>query len=218
VATMSAYVILGAVSAALQSIIWESIADDPVLLAVVRSPEAIVFKNPTETARDSANRLSLWLYQVAEDEFTKNQPAQRLSPGATNGQAADGKTYQLHFPPLALNLYYLMTPFAPSSEADQMLLGKTMQVMYDNAIVLLQDKANQVFEELRIILCRLSIEELTRIWEALQEPYRLSVCYKVRVARVSSVRTAQGVRVITHLNRLGMPPFIAPEERGEPIF
>jgi hypothetical protein len=212
---MSSYVVLGAVSAALQNIIWEAVVRDPALLAIVRSPEAIVFKNPTETARDSAHRLSLWLYQVTEDEFTRNMPAQRPSPTTTQPAAPAVPTYRHIFPPLALNLYYLVTPFAPSSEADQMLLGKTMQVMYDNAIVLVYDEANEVFEELRIMLCRLSLEELTRIWEALQEPYRLSVCYKVRVARITSARDNRGAQVITNLHRLGRPPFVAPEEFGE---
>src|SRR3712207_8206086 len=53
------------------------------------------------------------------------------------------------------------------------LLGKTMQVLYDNASMLLRDPADQIAEELRVVLAPLTLEELTRVWEALQEPYRL---------------------------------------------
>ncbi|MCG8346177.1 MAG: DUF4255 domain-containing protein [Chloroflexales bacterium] len=199
---MSSYMVLAAVSDALRAILWEAIDQDPVLRPIVASQEAIVFRNPTETAKDSANRLSFWLYQVTEDEFVKNQPMLRASGRQNNGDEASHKRRD-RFPPLALNLFYLATPYAPSSEADHLLLGKTMQVMYDNAIVLLRDEANQIFEELRIILCRLSLDDISRVWEALQEPYRLSVCYQVRVARVDSARTLTHARVIERAAKYG---------------
>lgn len=192
---MSSYMVLAAVSDALREIIWEAFDGDPVLRPLVLSQEAIVFRNPTETARDSANRLSLWLYQVSEDEFGKNQPPARIGVARSGGQDAGARQVS-QFPPLALNLFYLITPFAPSGEAEHLLLGKTMQVMYDNAIVLLRDEPNQIFEELRIVLCRLSLDDLARVWEALQEPYRLSVCYQVRVALVDSGRSIASARVI----------------------
>ena len=187
--------VLAAVTDAVRTILWEEIEQDSVLRPIVASPEAIVFRNPTETAKDSANRLSLWLYQITEDEFLKNQPMIRTEVNRNNGEDT-GKQRRDLFPPLALNLFYLVTPFAPSPEADHLLLGKTMQIMYDNAIVLLRDPVNQIFEELRIILCRLSLDDISRVWEALQEPYRLSVCYQIRVAQVDSARTLDHGRVI----------------------
>src|SRR5687768_1169162 len=172
---MSSYMVIAAVSEALRRILWEEFNTDAVIRPVVGSESAIVFRNPTETARDSANRLSLWLYQIAENEFVKNQPMLRANE--------NGRHTTTQFPPLGLNLFYLVTPFAPSGEADHLLLGKTMQVFYDNATILLQDIDNAIAEEVRVILCRLTLEELTRIWDALKEPYRLSVCYQVRVTR-----------------------------------
>ena len=71
-----------------------------------------------------------------------------------------------------------------------------LQVFHDNAIILLRDTTNDIFEELRIIFKRLSLEELTRIWEALREPYRLSVCYQVQVNRVDSTRVSTRARVV----------------------
>ena len=47
--------------------------------------------------------------------------------------------------PLAMDLYYLVTPFLPSGPdsptivSDHLLLGLTMQALYDNAIVVLRD-------------------------------------------------------------------------------
>lgn len=176
--------VVAAVSEELRRLLWEAYQVDDTIHSIVDTDAAIVFSNPTETARDSANRLSLWLYQVTENEFVKNQPM-----GRGNGNA------QLRFPPLALNLFYLVTPFAPSGRSDHILLGKTMQVMYDNAITLLRNAEDGTADELRIVLCRLTLEELTRIWEALREPYRLSVCYQVRVTRIDSLRLPDVGRV-----------------------
>jgi hypothetical protein len=184
--------VVAAVSEALRRILWEAFDTDAVIRPIVGSESAIVFKNPTETHRDSANRLSLWLYQVTENEFVKNQPMLK----------GNGRT-EAHFPPLALNLFYLLTPFAPSGESDHLLLGKAMQVMYDNATLFLKDATEDIAEELRIILCRLTLEELTRIWEALREPYRLSVCYQVRVMRVDSQRVSQHARVLDRAAEFG---------------
>jgi hypothetical protein len=182
---MSSYLAIQAVSEALRHVLWEQYVADDVIRPIVGSEAAISFKNPTETARDSGNRLSLWLYHVTENEFVKNQP-----PLRANGPES------IQVPPMAINLFYLVTPFAQTGEADHMLLGKTIQTMYDNAIVLLRDPVSQIAEELRIVFCRLSLEELTRVWEALREPYRLSICYEVRVTRVDSQRVQQHARVV----------------------
>jgi hypothetical protein len=191
---MSSYAVIAAVSNALRTILADAYLADPVIAPIVGPDPAIVFTNPTETVRDSSNRLSLWLYQVTENEFVKNQP-----PARNNGPQHIPET------PLALNLYYLITPFA--GESDHLLLGLTMRILYDNAIVRLHRPEDEIAEELRIILCRLSLEELTRIWEALREPYRLSVCYLVRLVHIDSARAADKARVLEVTGGYGgVPP------------
>lgn len=194
---MSGYSVIAAVSGVLRQILWDSFSPDPVISQLIGGENAIVFRNPTETARDSANRMSLWCYQVEENEHVKNRPPR-------NGASPDVREY----PPLALNLYFLVTPFGPSGEADLLILGKTLQTLYDNGIVLLQDPVAGVAEELRVVLCRRTLEELTRIWEALREPYRLSVCCLIRVTRVDSERQIAAARVFDRaaaLGQLGAP-------------
>lgn len=151
------------------------------------APE-IVFRPPSGGTDPSSNRLSLWLYQVAENEFVKNQPPVRLSGnGAGNGA-------RLRVAPLALNLYFLVTPFGSSAEKDQVMLGRVMRVLFDNAIVPMRTSSSAA--ELRISLCRFSLEEHTRIWDALREPYRLSLCYQVRVTTIDSDRIRSHGQVV----------------------
>jgi Pvc16 N-terminal domain len=169
--------VLAAVSDGIRRILWNSFAADPTVRPLVGTEEAIVFLNPTQTARDSGNRVSLWLYLIAENEFAKNAPPLRVADN------------QQQFPPLALDLYYLLTPFGPSGEADLLILGRAMQALYDSARTTLINASAQVAEDLSINLFRRTLDELSRVWEALQEPYRLSVCYQVRITRVDSTLT-----------------------------
>jgi hypothetical protein len=183
---MSSYLAINAVSAALRRLLWNAYSTDtgPVR-GLVTDEQAIVFDNPTETARNPSRRLSLWLYRITENEHLRNMRVPR-EPALDQRRSA----------PLPLDLSYLITPFTGAGESDQLLLGKTMQVLHDNAIVYLNDPLDGVAEELRILFGRLPIEEVTRMWEALREPYRLSVSYDVRVVRIDSTRIDPQSRVL----------------------
>lgn len=177
---MSSYRVLGQVSRRLRSLLWESFQEDAAIRQVVQDEERIVWSNPTETLEDSSNRLSLWLYRIEENEYVKNQSLRRV-----NG---NDRNVALAVPPLSLDLSYLVTPVSGNPESDLHLLGKTLQVFYENSILVLHDSDEGTREELKLILARINLEELTRIWEALNQPYRLSVCYKVRLTRIEAER------------------------------
>ena len=170
----------------MRRILWNSISADPITRPLVGTEDAIVFLNPTETVRDSARRLSLWLYHVSEDEHVKNAPAVRRTDG----------TFRM--PPLALDLYYLLTPFSTSGEADHLVLGRAMQTFHDQSMAHIVDTSptTPINEELRITLYRRSLDEISQVWQALREPYRLSVCYQVKVSHVDSIRLEGAAPVI----------------------
>ncbi|MEU8243918.1 DUF4255 domain-containing protein [Actinoplanes missouriensis] len=182
---MSGFRVLSVASEGLRRLLWNSFAADPALAELLGTEEGIVFDNPTETAKDSSRRLSLWLYHVAEDEHLKNTPSVRLSDG------------RFRMTPLALDLYYLLTPFALSGVAGHQMLGRAMQTFYDTSTVRVTDgQPGGVNEELRITLYRRSLDEISQVWQALREPYRLSVCYQVKVTRLDSARNDASVPVI----------------------
>jgi Pvc16 N-terminal domain len=183
---MSSYRVLAATSDGLRRLLWNSFVSDPVVRPLIGTEDAIVFLNPTDTVKDSARRLSLWLYHVSEDEHVKNTPNIRL----TNG------TFRA--PPLTLDLYYLLTPFSTSGEADHLVLGRAMQTLYDQGTARIVDTtgATSIDEELRISLYRRSLDEISQVWQALREPYRLSVCYQVKVTHIDSGRMIDGSPVI----------------------
>lgn len=200
---MSDYNVLSVVSRTLSRLLYDTMSKDATLAGIIGNESAIVFSNPTETARQSSNRLSIWLYQVCENEHTKNRSAVRRTVGQTTA---------LFVPPLTLNLHFLVTPFGETSDANLLLLGEIMHIFYENPIVVLRDDNFGVFEELHILLSRLSLQELTHVWYALMEPYRLSVCYEVRVMHVDSKRQLGGARVIDLTQQVGGVPAL--EEVG----
>jgi hypothetical protein len=176
---VSSYKIILEVSRLLQNTLWQGFADDNALTQHVPNAESIVLMNPADAARENNRRLSLWLYQVQHNEFLRNQPPLRVPQ----------KDDSIQFPPLALNLFYLLTPSTNSVEGDQMVLGRSLQILHDNSTLLLESTEQPgTGEELRLSMCQRDLRELADVWDALEQPYRLSVCYEVRLVQIESNR------------------------------
>ena len=138
------------------------------------------------TGGESFKKLNLYLYQVTENEFAKNRPRPTGVDGAQE------------YPPLALNLHYLLTPYASDAISAHQILTHAMHSLYVNPILAedsLSESLRLSVAQLTINLCQTSLEELTRIWNALQTPYRLSVSYEVRVVLIESMLSTQPSRV-----------------------
>jgi hypothetical protein len=176
---MSNYTVLAEVGESLAAVLWQEIQLDPVVNALIDTENKISLKSPADLVNDVSVRLSIYLYRVVEDPYTKNQ-----FPVLGNGA-------QLRKAPLTLDLFYLITPLVGEPRDQQIVLGKVMQVLYDRAILEGSDLVGSLAtsnESLRAILNPVSLEETARVWQALELSYRLSVCYVVRVALVDSTR------------------------------
>ncbi len=122
--------------------------------------------------------VNLYLFRVEENDFAQNRQWQAVG------------TEALHYPPLALNLIYVMTPHANDQIAGFRAMGEAMRILYDHAIIgglFLKGSLEHTSEELKVDLCKFNLEELTRIWNAFNQPYRLSVCYQVRIVFIDSI-------------------------------
>lgn len=176
---MADYTVLAEVGEALVRVLWEEIQVDGQVNALIDNESRISLRSPFDLREDDSVRLSLYLYRIVEDPYTKNQ-----MPVPDGGRG-------LRKPPLTLDLYYLMTPLLGSPREQQIVLGKAMQVLYDRALIEGTDLGGSladIGEDIRVILNPVTLEETTRVWQALEMGYRLSVCYVVRVAFMSSTR------------------------------
>ena len=131
-------------------------------------------------------KVNLFLFRVSENPFAKNQDWQPVTPDT------------LRYPPLALNLTYVLTPYAENKLDEQRVFGEAMRVLYENSIVpaaALRGGLENTAEELKVDLCHLSLEQQTQVWSALGQPYRLSACYEVRMVLIDSATERVATRV-----------------------
>lgn len=91
-------------------------------------------------------------------------------------------------PLLFLDLHYLITYWGTSAEAEQTILGWTMQQLQQTPVLdssVLSSAAEwDVTESVQLVPADLSLEDILRIWDALGPKYRLSVSYMARVVRI----------------------------------
>jgi hypothetical protein len=160
------------------------------LVPSVMLDNAAIKAAPPEDIEDITDEtLILYLYQVIESPFLKNvgPHVKTLTP-----------TVQVERDPLALDLYYLLIPGAPTTTQQKFLdtydiLGAAMRSFHDHGIFTLGDwvplGADQVDQkdfQFRVAFNRLETSDLIRIWEAVHRSYRLSVSYVVRTAQIDS--------------------------------
>jgi len=171
---MSDYSVLSAVSSSLQAMLTNNITNG---LAVPLNVPIQLFSPPDMNTAGTIPGISLWLYKVSRMAEMLNEPPERRS--AT----------QLARTPLPVLLHYLVTPMAVDPLTCQSLLGRVLQVFNDHAILRgsdLQGVLQNTTEQLRVNLEALTLEELSLVWEALGEPYQLSVTYLVQLAKIDS--------------------------------
>lgn len=182
---MSAYTALEATSQTLQKLLQGRFDADDDLKSIT-----VFLKTPKEMANETG--VSLWLYRVVRNEFWLNNPPQRVDLD------------QLRRTPLPFCLHYLVTPLLQLSENEQKVLGKVLQTFHDHPVargIDLQGSLGGTSVELRITLETLSLEEITRIWTALnaESGYQLSVSYEVQVVEIESARESEKVVPVIEL-------------------
>lgn len=131
------------------------------------------------TAREG---LSVWLYRIVRDEMTLNRKPERISATLTRRV------------PLPVRLHYLFTPVLQSKEEDatqtgHVILGKVLQSFHDRPQLLgtdLRDDFAGTDSSVTLRLEALSGDELARLWDALDSPYRTSVSYEVTVVDIAA--------------------------------
>ncbi|MCA9874453.1 MAG: DUF4255 domain-containing protein [Anaerolineales bacterium] len=165
---MSEFTAVRAVSQSLKELLEAHITDPTV---------QVFLTSPKEMQQNNQNGISVWLYRITRNEFLLNQPRRR----PTSGQQS-----RL---PMPVNLHYLVTPLMSDPRDEQMLLGLVLQVFNDHATLRGSDLKDALLgsdEELRLSFEAPSLEDLTRVWGALQEPYQASLTYLVQPVSIES--------------------------------
>ncbi|MGB8843090.1 MAG: DUF4255 domain-containing protein [Aliidongia sp.] len=192
---MSDYKVVAETGQTLVQVIWTAINADADLKALIGDPSLISLESPAEHVQNKdAALLSIYLYQIKEDPYLKNR------------NPVEGPGGLLQRVPMALDLYYLITPMLTAARDRQIVLGKVMQLLYDRPTLEGADLVGTLAgsgEILRAVLDPVPINEIALIWQALDIPYMLCVSYLVRVALMNSTDETSTTRVIGIDRRYG---------------
>lgn len=191
---MSHYAIIHDVTLELRRQIFAALQATPDANFPISNMERDIVFDPPPDANSGPPGLSIFLYHIEPDNHLRNQ--RQLTP------SPDG----IRYPPLALQLNYLITPLDSAQEQNHLLLGRILQFFHDNPMLnaingsALDDSFGGNSSEMRVIIETLSLEELSRVWHALNTAYQLSVAYKVRVVALDSMMPESAAHRVTELH------------------
>lgn len=196
---MGAFRSIAAVGESLERFLSHCFHVDPPIAG--KSTKAVRVRTEDWPGGDGANAvtfpaLSVFLYRVDSNKTV------RAAWSAVGSH--DGRSH------LALDLHFLLTPWADNAHDEYLIVGRTLQCLEDTPILagpLLHPSGEWTAQEsLQLCLEDLSTEELMRTFDTLPGDYKLSVPYLARVVRIdgrvlapapTSTKVISGVRAST---------------------
>jgi hypothetical protein len=194
---MSVSTAIGMVSESLRSLLIGEMNLSPAVNVTILAPD--------ETQGN--RRVNLFLYKVQENPSLKN----------VDWQVKRGEPSQLVPPPLSLNLFYLITPYANNdpqtgNSTVHEILGEAMRVLYENPIVpqdYLDPGLQDAREQIKIMQNTLNLEELSQVWSTFTQPFRLSVLYEISVVQLDMLSESERA-MASRVRQIGVPDVRAP--------
>ena len=202
---MSSPLAIGAVSAVLRNLLDNGIVEEVELGTLVKvsatAPDLIKLDAPEDPPQ-----LNIFLYQVTPNAALRN--------GGLPSRSSSGD--RLTNPPLALDLHYLITAYGKTDFQAEILLGYAMHLLHERPMLdrpairralgpgvldvamlpptfqalTASDLADQV-EAIRITPMVMPVEEMSKLWAAIQSHYRPSAAYQVSVVLIDAQRPAR---------------------------
>jgi hypothetical protein len=176
---MSDHRVLQEISLLLRSLLFDGLQGDDFTSVNSISLESPATLKANPPGNGQPPLLSLYLYEVTPNAHLNNRPLIHVGVG------------RQEYPPLSLDLHYLLTPLSDTQTDNLVILGRAMQILAAYPIIranFLDSLLRPAKPEVRVTINPVSLEELTRIWNAFNQPYGLSVCYLVQPVSIDSAR------------------------------
>ncbi|MCU1350519.1 MAG: hypothetical protein JWO56_3549 [Acidobacteria bacterium] len=211
---------IGAVSAVLKNLLDNAVVNEPLASSVNNVKVSVLAPDLARTAATDKTRLNLFLYHVEPNPGWRNVAL----------PSRDGNGDRLTNPPLALDLYYLLSAYSETDYEAEILLGYAAQLLHE-VPVLSRDAIRKTFEaavvspftkfatseladqveQIKITPHSMNTEETSKLWSALMTNYRPSIAYHVSVVLIEAGRPVRrplpvlrrAITVIPHV----LPPY-----------
>lgn len=203
---MSNALALASVTAVLRNLLQNALIDQAVSTPLGGPvPVSALPPDRIKTGEPEIVQLNLFLYHVAPNAAWRNVALPSHDP---RGQ-------RLTNPPLALDLYYLLSAYSRADFEAEILLGYAMQVLHETPVLARDairsslnppapggglapavaalaesDLAEQV-ELIKLTPQSMSTEEIYKLWGAFQTHYRPSVAYQASVVLIEANQPAR---------------------------
>ncbi len=194
---MSGFNVIHDVSLELRSQIFGALQSAPGSTFSLTNPATNITLQPPQEGLAQAVHASLFLYHLDIDKHLRGQ---RPLPHRTR----DDLFYN---PPLPLQLRFMLTPLRETEEDNLSIIGRIMQHFHDHPTVTslsgvpLDDSRGGASPALRVRPDMLSLEQLTQMWNALSQPYRLSAAFLVEVVAIDSGLPARRAGRVNEVTR-----------------
>jgi Pvc16 N-terminal domain len=220
---MSNALAIGAVTAIFKNILENTLAR-PIAASILNqnnnSADKVTVLLPNMTPLNGGNdfdRLNLFLYQTSLNTNWRNV--------GMPSHNSDGDL--VNTPPLALDLHYLLTAYSKQSFHAEVLLGFAMQLFHENPI-LPRDKIRSVLntfatgsdqtlralatseladqiEQIKITPQPMNIEEISKLWAAMQSQYQPTMAYHVSVVLIEQARSVKRALPVRQRQLVAVP-------------
>jgi hypothetical protein len=143
---------------------------------------------------EESTRIGLYLYQITISEH------QRPPSAAHARHGGDGS--------LGVDQHYLLTAWGTTPQEEQIPLAWAIRQFHASPIldasILSAEAGWQQDEILQILPASISVDELMRIWDSLNQTYRPSVAYVVRGLRLDAEPGQPSLPVVARRFREGL--------------
>jgi hypothetical protein len=163
--------------------------------------------NRVKAGDDERTQLNLFLYHVTPNSGWRNEGL----------PSRNGRGERMSNPPLALDLFYLLSAYGKQDFEGEILLGYAMQMLHETPFLTrdairrtltppspvgggilppalgalaASDLAEQV-EQIKLSPQPMSTEEMSKMWTAFQANYRPSAVYQASVVLIESMRPSK---------------------------
>jgi Pvc16 N-terminal domain len=137
-------------------------------------------------------QLSVFLYHVESDNARE--------ASFWTSQMLKGSEPPVSYLPLALDLFFLLSAYSEGSyPEEQQAMSVAMRILHANAVVRSDNTATPAWY-LTLTMEHRSYDELSRLWQAMTVPLRLSVIYRAAVVFCTPDQAAAAANEVRTMN------------------
>ncbi len=199
---MSSALAIAAVTAVLKDLLINGLIDRDLNASIGDVSVTALPPDRITTGADEASQLNLFLYNVSPNAGWRNAEL----------PSRNGRGERATNPPLALDLYYLLTAYGAHDFHAEILLGYAMQLLHENPVLpraairtalsptpvtgggglpptleaLATSELAEQFEQIKIVQRPMTMDDLSKLWTMFGAKYRPSACYTISVVLIES--------------------------------